>query len=410
MKQISNKPNTGELRQQLEVISQERLKLLVEISTTLSSTLDLKQLLDMVLDTATNLTKTEYASILLLDQLTGKLHIAATSGALMVENSVVPMEGSMAGWILRNGQPLILDDVVRDGRDYVDVESLGQFITRNMLGVPMVTKGRVIGALEVINKRGKATYSQQDTALLQALASQAAVAIENARLFHQTDLISEFMHEFKTPLMALTAASELLSREIVDDKQKELINMIQRETLRLSKMAQDFLDLARLESGRARIKFEPVDLSELIRDVVGLQDPQAAAYGITIYFRVSHTVPVISGDYDRLKQVLLNLTNNAIKYNVEQGRVSIEVRDHDDEVMIAVADTGPGIPEEYQDHLFERFYRIPDKEGFTGGTGLGLSISARILKEHGGRIEVESKLGEGSTFRCYLPKVRHKLP
>lgn len=410
MKQISNKPNTGELRQQLEVISQERLKLLVEISTTLSSTLDLKQLLDMVLDTATNLTKTEYASILLLDQLTGKLHIAATSGALMVENSVVPLEGSMAGWILRNGQPLILDDVVRDGRDYVDVESLGQFITRNMLGVPMVTKGRVIGALEVINKRGKATYSQQDTALLQALASQAAVAIENARLFHQTDLISEFMHEFKTPLMALTAASELLSREIVDDKQKELINMIQRETLRLSKMAQDFLDLARLESGRARIKFEPVDLSELIRDVVGLQDPQAAAYGITIYFRVSHTVPVISGDYDRLKQVLLNLTNNAIKYNVEQGRVSIEVRDHDDEVMIAVADTGPGIPEEYQDHLFERFYRIPDKEGFTGGTGLGLSISARILKEHGGRIEVESKLGEGSTFRCYLPKVRHKLP
>lgn len=405
MKQISDKPNTGELRQQLEVISQERLKLLVEISTTLSSTLDLKQLLDVVIDTATNLTNTEYASILLLDQVTGKLHIAATSGALMVENGFVPLEGSMAGWIIRNGQPLILDDVIRDGRDYVDVESSGQFITRDMLGVPMVTKGHVIGALEAINKQGEATYSQQDTALLQALASQAAVAIENARLFHQTDLISEFMHEFKTPLMALTAASELLSREILDDKQKELINMIQRETLRLSKMAQDFLDLARLESGRARIKFEPVDLSELIRDVVRLQDPQAAAYGITIYFRVSDKVPVISGDYDRLKQVLLNLTNNAIKYNVKQGRVSIEVRDHEDEVMIAVADTGPGIPEEFLDHLFERFYRIPDKEGFTGGTGLGLSISARILKEHGGQIEVESELGRGSIFRCFLPKV-----
>ena len=182
--------------------------------------------------------------------------------------------------------------------------------------------------------------------------------------------------------------------------------MIQRETLRLSKMAQDFLDLSRLESGRARIKFEPVDLSELVRDVVRLQDPQAAAYDITIYFRVADTVPIISADYDLLKQVLLNLTNNAIKYNVEQGRVSIEVKDHDDEVIIAVADTGPGIPEEYLDHLFERFYRIPDKEGFTGGTGLGLSISARILKEHGGRIEVESELGKGSIFRCYLPKVR----
>lgn len=410
MIQRSDKPNTGELRQQLEVISQERLKLLVEISTILSSTLDLKQLLDMVIDTATNLTKTEYASILLLDPLTGKLHIAATSGAMLVENNVVPLDGSMAGWIVREGQPLILDDVIKDGRDYVDIESAGQYITRNMLGVPMVTKGRVIGALEVINKHGKAIYSQQDTALLQALASQAAVAIENARLFQQTDLISEFMHEFKTPLMALTAASELLSREILDDNQKELINMIQRETLRLSKMAQDFLDLARLESGRVRIKFELVDLSELVRDVVRLQDPQAAAYGITIYFRVAHSVPIIAGDYDRLKQVLLNLTNNAIKYNVEQGRVSIEVKDHNSEVMIAVADTGPGIPEEYQDHLFERFYRIPDKEGFTAGTGLGLSISARILKEHGGRIEVESELGKGSIFRCYLPKERQKLP
>lgn len=407
MKQISEKPNTGELRRQLEVISQERLKLLVEISTILSSTLDLNQLLDMVIDTATNLTNTEHASILLLDQMTGKLQIAATSDTKMVENSVVPLEGSMAGWIVREGKPLILDDV-KDGLDYVDVDSSGQLVIQNMLGVPMVAKERVIGALKVINKRGDVTYSQQDKALLQALASQAAVAIENARLFQQTDLISEFMHEFKTPLMALTAASELLSREIVDENQKELINMIQRETVRLSKMAQDFLDLARLESGRARIKFEPVDLSELVRDVVGLQDPQAAAYGITIYFRVSDTIPIISGDYDRLKQVLLNLTNNAIKYNVEQGRVSIEVKDHDGEVMIAVADTGPGISEEYLDHLFERFYRIPDKEGFTGGTGLGLSISARILKEHGGRIEVESELGRGSIFRCYLPKSRQK--
>jgi signal transduction histidine kinase len=362
----------------------------------------------MVIDTATNLTNTEYASILLLDQVTGKLQVAASSGTKVVENGVVPLEGSMAGWIVREGQPLILDDVIKDGRDYVDIESTGQFVTRNMLGVPMVDKERVIGALEVINKRSQATYNQQDKALLQALASQAAVAIENARLFHQTDLISEFMHEFKTPLMALTAASELLSREIVDANQKELINMIQRETLRLSKMAQDFLDLARLESGRARIKFEPVDLSELVRDVVSLQDPQAAAYDITIYFRVSDTVPIISGDYDRLKQVLLNLTNNAIKYNVEQGRVSIEVEDHDGEVVISVADTGPGIQEEFLDHLFERFYRIPDKEGFTGGTGLGLSISARILKEHGGRIDVESELGKGSIFRCYLPKSRRK--
>ena len=404
MNQSDEEAEMSELHHQLRAISPEHLQRLLEISTTLSSTLDLNQLLDRVIDTVTDLTDTEYATILLLDQATGKLHIAATNGTSLARESYVPMEGSVAGWIVRKGQPLILDDAQRDGRDYVDVGSPAQFVIRNMLGVPLVTKDRVIGALEAINKRDKATYSQQDIALLQALASQASVAIENARLFQQTDLIAEFMHEVKTPLMALTAASELLSREQLLDKQQDLIEMIQHETLRLTKMAQDFLDLARLESGRVQIAREPVDLSRLVRDVVRLQEPQAAARGITITSNVTETAPVITGDYDRLKQVLINLTNNAIKYNLDQGRVSIDVVDKDNEVMIAVADTGPGIAEENLVHLFERFYRIPDGEGFTEGTGLGLSISARILQEHGGRIEVDSGRGQGSIFRCYLPK------
>jgi signal transduction histidine kinase len=212
------------------------------------------------------------------------------------------------------------------------------------------------------------------------------------------------MHELKSPLMALTAASELLAREILDEKHQELIEMIQRETMRLSKMAQDFLDLARLESGRVQLSQGPVNLLLLVKDVVGLQEPQAADRGITITTNFPEQLPIITGDYDRLKQVLLNLTNNAIKYNVIQGQIDITIADLDKEVMIAIFDTGPGIARENQAHLFERFYRIPDGEGFTEGTGLGLSISARIMQEHGGRIEVSSARGQGSTFRCYLPK------
>lgn len=113
--------------------------------------------------------------------------------------------------------------------------------------------------------------------------------------------------------------------------------------------------------------------------------------------------PLLIGDFSRLKRAFLNLTNNAIKYNVEGGQVLLTLKIVEQEALITISDTGPGIREEDLAHLFDRFYRLPDNEGFTEGTGLGLSIAARILQEHGGHVEVESELGKGSSFHSYLP-------
>jgi signal transduction histidine kinase len=401
MTELNEKIVTGELPQ-LEAISPQRFHMLLGISTTLSSTLDLRTLLEMVISAASDLTGTEYASILLTDRITGKVHMAASTGPGAIDEAAIPLDGSAAGRILSTGLPLIIDNEV--DQQYDDFANGGQSAYRNMLGVPLVTKDSVIGVLEVINKQAGRSYSEQDVAVLQSLASQAAVAIENARLFQQTDLISEFMHEVKTPLMALTAASELLARENLGEKPAELVDMIQNETKRLAKMAQDFLDLARLESGRTQLAHEPVDLNLLIQDVIRVQKPQATSRDIVISTELSDQSPIVLGDYDRLKQVLLNLTSNAIKYNHEQGKVNVAVWFVDHEVVIEIADNGPGIAKENLPHLFERFYRIPDSEGFTVGTGLGLSIAARIVQEHGGRIDVASEMGQGSTFRCYLPR------
>ena len=118
---------------------------------------------------------------------------------------------------------------------------------------------------------------------------------------------------------------------------------------------------------------------------------------------IPEDLPSISGDPGKLKRVLVNLVSNAVKYNVDYGEVTVELRAIDGKVVIEVSDNGPGIPEDNIPHLFERFYRVPDEIGFTEGTGLGLTIAHRIIEEHGGRIEVESELGEGSTFRCILP-------
>jgi len=158
-----------------------------------------------------------------------------------------------------------------------------------------------------------------------------------------------------------------------------------------------------LEAGRSQLAREPVDLAEIIFDVLRLQEPQAVSRGISITVNIEEDIPPILGDYERLRQVFLNLTSNAIKYNQEDGQIKISVCRSNDELEVEIADTGPGIAAEYLPHLFERFYRIPDSEGFTKGTGLGLSIALRLLREHGGRIEVQSELGQGSTFRCYLP-------
>jgi signal transduction histidine kinase len=397
----------------LEAISPQNLQRLLQISIRLSSTLHLKELLSLVMEVATELTDTETASILLVDRKTGQLHFVASTRGTVPTDTVVPLDNSIAGWVVRHGRSLVLSDVQTDNRFYANVDKDLEFVTRSMLAVPLVTNQGTIGALEVLNKRNNAAYSGQDVTMMEALASQSAVAIMNAHLFHQSDLLAEIMHEIKTPIMAISAASELLHRpDVPAEKHSELVRMIKRESTRLSNLTRDFLDFARLESGRAHLSREPVDLGEIVQDVVNLTQSQAAERQITIETAIdpalraadSSLAPV--GDRDRLKQVLLNLVSNAIKYNKENGRIIISAQVGDDnEIKLSVADTGRGIDPQDLDHLFERFYRVPGSEGVSEGSGLGLAVAQKIAVEHGGRIEVASTPGEGTTFTVFLPLV-----
>lgn len=394
----------------LRAISAASLQRLLEISTRLSSTLHLEELLLLVMDVATELTDTETASILLVDQTTGQLHFAASTRGTVPEDIIVPLDNSIAGWVVRNGRTLILDDVQSDDRFYATVDKDLQFVTQSMLAIPLKAKDQVIGALEVINKRANGSFTNQDVILMEALASQSAVAIVNARLFAQSDLLAEIMHELKTPLMAIRSASELLTRpDFPAVKRDDLIQMIRRESIRLSNMTKDFLEFARLESGRARLSHEAVDLVTVVLDVVRLAESQAGDRHITIVPQLARNLPTaesnpaLVGDTNRLKQVLLNLVSNAIKYNRENGRITIHTHATEDEVSIAVADTGRGITKEDMEHLFERFYRVPNDEGTAEGSGLGLAITQKIVEQHDGRIEVDSVVGEGTTFTVILP-------
>jgi signal transduction histidine kinase len=371
------------------------------------SVLDLNTLLQHIVDAAQELTESEGASLLLYDPQTHHLYFQAATGPLneQEKQTAIPAESSIAGWIFTNKDPLLVEDAMSDPRFFREVDVLTHFKTRSILGVPLLAKDKTLGVIEVVNKL-EGTFQEMDLRLLQSLAAQAAIAIENSRLFQQSDLVAEMVHELRTPLAALTAAAHLIQRpELEDDQREKLSRTMYSEVQRLNEMATDFLDIARLESGRISFVREPVHLEGLIRECLEIIRPQAEAERITLATEIDRSLEPVLGDRNRLKQLLLNLLTNAIKYNRQRGQVLVTLRNKGDELLLSVKDTGKGIPPESLPRVFDRFYRVPAQESGTVGSGLGLAIAQRIAKNHNGIIEVESVLDQGSTFTLRLPHV-----
>lgn len=380
-----------------------RYRRLMEIAHDLASTLELEVLLERIVQAAAELCLAEAASILLYDEYQRELYFqAATNMEAPMRGIRVPLEGSVAGWIVRNAQPVIYNDIHEAEEYFAQVAQVTELQTQSLLGVPLMTQDRVIGVLEVINKVF-GEFTRQDLDLLQALGAQAAVAIQNSRLFRQSDLIAELVHELRTPLSSLAMAARFLDHpNLSDEQRREMIATIQRETDRLSEMTTTFLDLARLESGRAAFEMTWFDLPPLVEECFALMEPLAAEKRITLENEVPAGYPQVYGDRSKIKQVLVNLLSNAIKYNRPEGRVTVSGAVTAEELLISVSDTGLGISEEEQKHLFEKFFRASNTR-HVGGTGLGLAICKRIVDSHGGSIEVQSALNRGSTFVIHLP-------
>jgi len=382
-----------------------RLEALLALSRVLNSTLDLPTLLDLIVNSAREMTDSEASSILLLDSKSGDLYFEAASGSgEAIKRVIVPLDSSIAGWVCRHGEPLLIADTSQDERFYRQADLQTAFTTRSVLAVPLKAKDRVIGCLEAVNKRGGQTFTPDDTETLTTLAAHAAVAIQNARLFEQSDQIAEMVHELRTPLTGIVAYSELLTRPGLGlEMVAESARTIHEEATRLSQFINDFLDLARLESGRARLIFRSVDMRHLVHEAVLVLQPQAEQKCLQIIEQVPGDLPAVQGDPQRLKQILINLGSNAIKYNRPGGQVIIRIEPQSDHLRVQIQDTGQGIAPEALPHMFEKFYRVPDSEGWAQGTGLGLSIARQLVEAHGGRIEIASQVNIGTTVTFTLP-------
>ncbi len=378
---------------------------LLELSTDLASILDIEILLHRIVEAARELTECEAASLLIYDPQDNHLYFQAATELLAegLGGTAVPTDNSIAGWIFTHNEPLLVDDVLQDPRFFREVDVLTRFQTQSILGVPMRTKDKTIGVIESINKEhGK--FNPEDQKLLETLAAQSAIYIENTALFQQNDIVAEMVHELRTPLTALTAVANLLQRQDLPEQQRlSLAQTLHVEVNRLNGMTTDFLELSRLETGRSRFYREPVHLGGLIEECLQIIKAQAEEEAILFDVHLDRTIPPVQGDRNRLKQVLLNLLTNAIKYTNPGGKIIIRLKQKTKSILLTIEDNGRGIPEESLPYIFDKFYRVPQEEADAPGTGLGLAIAKRIIESHGGTISVESQVDQGSIFFLRLP-------
>ncbi len=383
----------------------KRYQFLIEIARDLATTFDLDTLLRKIVRVSVQLVKAQAASILLHDAMKDELYFQAVTepqNEAIMRGIVVPSK-SIAGWVAKHRQAVIITDVHQDSRYFGHVEKTLEYQTKNLIATPMLVKDKLIGVLEVLNKIN-GDFNAEDQEVLSALSAQAAVAIENSRLFQQSDLLSELVHELRTPLTSINAIAYLMQRPQVNQEERiNLASTIANETTRLNELTTYYLDLSRLESGRANFTASVFHLENLMKDCVDIVQPKAEEAEITIQINTEPGMPAIEADSDKIKQVIMNLIVNAIKYNRPRGKIYLRTWHKGQRVYFSVQDTGKGIPKEELPLIFDKFFRSKMTERTTTGTGLGLSICKKIIESHRGKIKAESNLGEGSTFSVELP-------
>jgi signal transduction histidine kinase/HAMP domain-containing protein len=404
--------------------SVSELEALGEVSRAISSTLDLRAVLDSILAHACQLADAGGGAIYVYDPARRQFDLEA--GYRMGEELIAAVRAqpirlgdALIGQCAERREAVQIDDLTKAPPHPLFALHLEAGV-RALLAVPLVHQHELIGALVVRRKRVGA-FAEDTVSLLQSFAAQSAVAIQNARLFreieqksreleaasrHKSEFLANMSHELRTPLNAVLGYAELIQDGIygeVPAKMQEVLERIQQNGRHLLGLINDVLDLSKIEAGQ--LTLSPVDFSmrELVLDVVSATEALAAEKKLVLEVDAPADLPHGRGDERRITQVLLNLVGNAIKFT-DAGSVRIRAGVEDSSFLVTVTDTGVGIAPEDRERVFGEFQQVDTSSTRRkGGTGLGLAIARRIVELHGGRIWVESTPGQGSTFAFTLP-------
>ena len=409
--------------------SVEEQKALAEVGQAVGSTLDVKTVLTTIVAHAVELSGADAGTIYEFDDSSQQFKLRAThrmSDELVaaIRETTIGLNDSGIGQAATSRQAVQIPDI-RDVPPSPMRRVLEQAGFRALLMVPLLREDRVVGAL-VVRRRAEGRFQPETVELLQTFATQSVLAIQNARLFqeieekgrqleivsqHKSQFLANMSHELRTPLNSILGYAELIVDGIYGEppeKIREVMERIERSGRHLLGLINDVLDLSKMEAGQLTLALEEYSLEQVMKTVYASVESLAAEKALGLKLSLVPDLPSGRGDEQRLTQVVLNLVGNAIKFT-EQGEVRLAASWSDGTFLVSVSDTGPGISEADQAMIFEEFQQAGSSSTRPkGGTGLGLSIARRIVELHGGRIWVESSLGQGATFSFTVPvRVEH---
>jgi signal transduction histidine kinase/ActR/RegA family two-component response regulator len=424
-----------------KTLRSEKLAAAIEIGSLVNTTLNLAEVLGLIMRYVNRVTNSMASSLMLLDDTTGELVLSVPTGpkAKKLTDLRIPAGEGIAGWVVQHGQPLLVPDVRKDERFYNEIDKISHFKTKSIVCVPLKAKTKLIGALEVMNKVDGGSFTEEDMVLLTVFAYQAAMAIENARLYGELQerleaevqwqkslaksekfralglMASGVAHDFNNLLMSIQGNASLMLLETHSGHPHfERLKNIEQSVQTGAELTKQLLGYTRGGKYEAR----PMNLNDVVEKTSRMFAPTRKE--IRVFTKYQKDVWTVKADQPRMEQVLLNLYVNAWQAmpaggdlylqteNVTLDGESVRVMDikPGKYVKISVIDNGLGMDETTRKRIFDPFFTTKE---MGRGTGLGLASAYGIIRNHGGHIDVSSEKGQGTTFNIYLPVTRAKL-
>jgi PAS domain S-box-containing protein len=328
--------------------------------------------------------------------------------------------------VMRTGKPAMLATVPTEmlaagARDEKHLRILTELALTSYMCVPLVSTSTTFGAMTLVFAESGRHYTDRDLAFAQDLAARAALAIDNAFAYRRTheanrlkdEFLATLSHELRTPLDAILGYAQMLNMGALrGERQSKAITVLTRNAEALRQVIDDVLDISRTISGKLRLNVRPVELEEILKNAVATMQPAADAKGVSLEMIVDSQVTQVSGDSDRLQQIVWNLLSNAVKFTPRGGHVQLRLELVDSSAHIVVSDDGQGIDPAFLPHIFERFRQADSRFSREhGGLGLGLAIVREPVQLHGGSVSASSDgSGTGATLRVRLPMTVHGKP